>query len=691
MTRWWIGSVVCLLACGDDPVEPECAANLQLEAWVDGDGDGAGDPDTAAQVCVLAEGLVTNGDDCDDADPAISPFLDEICDGVDQDCDGAVDNGLPTSIFYADADGDGQGDPDAGSESCERPAASSPDGTDCDDTQPDVFVGAPEVCDGIDNNCDGTVDDEDPALDASTGTWFYPDDDSDGYGDESSAFQACENPNPGLVIAEGGDCDDTDGERFPTQVEICDGIDNNCDGLTDGADPLLDLSTTDTFYPDVDNDGIGDETQPIQGCFVQPDQSAIPGDCDDGDPAQGLAPRWVNDLDGDGFGAGAPVGPPVCDQPLPNTVPEGGEVDCDDSEPAFYPGGVEICDRGDNDCDDLIDDDDPSVDLVDGELYYLDLDGDGAGAGVPELACHNPDQQLYTLQDGDCDDSDALIAPGGDEVCDAVDNDCDDLIDDEDPSLDPSTRTPHFEDLDDDGIGSAVGILACGPGPGVSDIPGDCDDSDPAVGEPWLWVADADGDTYGAGPVLGPESCTPPQADAVPEGPAVDCLDADPAVYPGAPELCADGIDSDCDGLDCASWIEDFEVGPPLPVHFTTNGNALWRVDTVLPHTGVYDASNGNIGDNQASSLSLVLDYGVDGTFSFWHTGSTEASFDYLHFYVDGVQKFQIAGVWPWTYREVNVAAGVHTMKWEYTKDGSVSSGSDTVWIDDLEAIGGVP
>jgi uncharacterized protein (TIGR03382 family) len=95
---------------------------------------------------------------------------------------------------------------------------------DCDDSDPDVHPDAEEICDGIDNDCDGTIDVG--AVDA--GTW-YADDDGDGYGDPSAAEQACE-PGEGQV-ADASDCDDADPEAYPGATEIPDdGIDQDCDG-----------------------------------------------------------------------------------------------------------------------------------------------------------------------------------------------------------------------------------------------------------------------------------------------------------------------------------------------------------------------------------------------------------------------------------------------------------------------------
>lgn len=95
---------------------------------------------------------------------------------------------------------------------------------DCDDTDADINPGATDICDGLDNNCDGEIDE------GST-TW-YPDYDGDGWGDENSPIQACEAPADHTDEAD--DCDDTDPDISPDAVEVCgNGIDDNCTGNID--------------------------------------------------------------------------------------------------------------------------------------------------------------------------------------------------------------------------------------------------------------------------------------------------------------------------------------------------------------------------------------------------------------------------------------------------------------------------
>ncbi|MEN0068018.1 MAG: putative metal-binding motif-containing protein, partial [Myxococcota bacterium] len=99
---------------------------------------------------------------------------------------------------------------------------------DCDDTNAAIFPGADEVCDAIDNDCDGDVDVED--ADLVDGVAFFPDVDGDGFGDDAASVVACE-PADGF-ITEGGDCDDNNADLNPGAIELCDGLDNDCDAAT---------------------------------------------------------------------------------------------------------------------------------------------------------------------------------------------------------------------------------------------------------------------------------------------------------------------------------------------------------------------------------------------------------------------------------------------------------------------------
>ena len=223
--------MLAVAACGDKPDDtgepPVVDTETQSTWYADADADGYGDPSSSAQAVEPPSGHVENDEDCDDADDAIHPGADEICDGIDNDCDGAVDDeddAEDASIWYADTDGDGFGDINATTRACEPPSGYGSDSADCDDADSAIHPSATELCDGVDNNCDGETD-EDAAVDAST---WYSDADEDGWGDPDSTTLACEQPTGFLDDA--SDCDDGDPLVYPGASERCDGKDTDCDG-----------------------------------------------------------------------------------------------------------------------------------------------------------------------------------------------------------------------------------------------------------------------------------------------------------------------------------------------------------------------------------------------------------------------------------------------------------------------------
>ncbi|MCB9762814.1 MAG: right-handed parallel beta-helix repeat-containing protein [Alphaproteobacteria bacterium] len=123
--------------------------------YADGDGDGDGDPADAVVSCDVPSGYVWSAEDCDDTDPAIHPDAEERCDGVDQDCDSEVDEDAADAVTaWADADGDGYGDPADGVTACTTPSGYADNAEDCDDTDAARYPGAPELCgDGVLHDC----------------------------------------------------------------------------------------------------------------------------------------------------------------------------------------------------------------------------------------------------------------------------------------------------------------------------------------------------------------------------------------------------------------------------------------------------------------------------------------------------------------------------------------------------------
>jgi hypothetical protein len=223
---------------------------------------------------------VTSDTDCDDGDAAIFPGATEVCNGLDDNCDGAIDEGLMVT-YYRDADGDTYGDPAHSATACAQPNGFVTDDTDCNDSSRYVQPGGIEVCDllDVDEDCNGVANDDDPNAEGKR--LWYVDADEDGYGSKAtveSCFEA-----PGLATV-GTDCNDKDYDINPGTPEVCDPLDKDedCDGFSDQNDPEGPLGQP-LYYIDVDGDGDGDMTDPGQYFCdgVPPGYSTLNGDCDD--------------------------------------------------------------------------------------------------------------------------------------------------------------------------------------------------------------------------------------------------------------------------------------------------------------------------------------------------------------------------------------------------------------------------
>ena len=257
----WVLFLAVLAGCGDKDGEDTSAGSGVKD--VDRDG-------------------VSDQFDCDDEDPEINPYVTEVCDGIDNNCNDEVDEGF-------DGDGDGY-------TSC---------GGDCDDERASVSPGAEEVCDQEDNDCDEEID-EGVAL------TLYRDIDNDGFGDPDAAIAACE--APGGYVDNGGDCDDTAPSTYPGAA-------------------ASDSKTA--CMRDFDYDGYG-EMSPPEGV-------AAGSDCDDADSRlyPGGAPKdsktaCMRDQDLDGYGDASPASAAAeagsdCDD-ADATIHPGAEELCDEKD-----------------------------------------------------------------------------------------------------------------------------------------------------------------------------------------------------------------------------------------------------------------------------------------------------------------------------------------------------------------------
>lgn len=151
-------------------------------------------------------------------------------------------------------------------------------------------------------------------------------------------------------------------------------------------------------------------------------------------------------------------------------------------------------------------------------------------------------------------------------------------------------------------------------------------------------------------------------------------------------DVTADGgyVDSIFFSIMVGQQIEDFETGNFSQFPWVMGGTQNWLVTTSSPYEGTYCGTSGDIGDGQTSSMSLTAEVLSSGNITFHYKVSSESGWDYLHFYIDGNEQDKWAGSVAWTEASYPVTVGTHTFKWEYTKDGSQSSGSDCGWVDKI-------
>ena len=409
---------------GDDCNDLDTEIHPGTLFYLDADNDTYGDPEQSVEGCILPPGYVKNSDDCDDSDWMIYPGAFEIAaDGVDQNCDSH-------ELCYLDGDVDGYRSPLPDtllswfSLSCDGLGEAWDTVHDCDDGNSDIHPDATESPgDGIDQNCDGFE-------------ICYVDGDNDGYRPDdlptmNSYNVACNGPFEASRLAPSGDCDDSNGTAFPNAYEMCDDVDNNCDGF-------IDEGVTITVYEDRDLDNFGDPARSTQACFIPVGYVSLAGDCDDENrdilpgaaewPADGVDQNCdgqelcYQDNDDDGYRPD-PVSAVVsadldCDDPAEATGADPA-TDCNDYDSKVHPGHPEICDDLDNDCDFLLNEE---ITVV----YYMDQDGDAHGNPYATTieACSQPPGHVASADD--CDDTDPATYPGAPEIVgDEVDQDCD--------------------------------------------------------------------------------------------------------------------------------------------------------------------------------------------------------------------------------------------------------------------------
>jgi len=423
-----------------DGLDNDCDGNTDPEGakgcvtyFRDEDGDGRGVTGDTKCLCAPSPPYrALSGGDCDDQDQSVFPGAQERCNGKDDNCNGKTDEtgAQGCRMYYRDEDGDRYGVEEDGWCEC------GPFGVytatlkgDCNDLVPEVNPGAIESCNGRDDDCDGLTDEDD----AEGCTLYYQDLDGDQFG-KSDVFACKCRKTPPFTATQGGDCNDNDKMIRPSAVEICNGLDDNCDGLTD---------KTAIGYED------------LMGCT-----------------------RYWKDQDRDGYGNGMDskcLCGPMDDYQAPQQEP----VDCDDRDNQRYPGATEVCNGKDDDCDGSVDE----AGAQGCNRYYYDSDRDGYGVtNNSQCYCGGSPNGWYTaVQGGDCDDTNPLVRPGVSERCDTPwDDNCNGEENEE------GATACQWYMLDQDGDGYGVdGPQKCLCAPKApytgTDASGDCCDTDARV------------------------------------------------------------------------------------------------------------------------------------------------------------------------------------------------------------------
>jgi hypothetical protein len=297
---WYDGSCVvsgCTIptACNYSPIATvnDGSCVLPITYYADTDADSFGNAGSPLSACSPPIGYVLNSQDCNDNNANVNINATEICNTFDDDCDGLINEGLAITTYYLDNDGDGFGNPSISQNSCTPLSGYVTNNTDCNDSNAQVKPGATEICNLIDDNCNGQINEGLIFVN------YYIDSDLDGYG-AGTATNSC-TPIFGNYVTNNLDCNNNNANIRPNASEVCNSIDDNCNILID----------------------------------------------------EGL--QFINyylDTDGDGFGAGTALN--SCSNP--GSSYSTSNTDCNNNNPNISPNAIEICNGIDDNCNTLVDD-----------------------------------------------------------------------------------------------------------------------------------------------------------------------------------------------------------------------------------------------------------------------------------------------------------------------------------------------
>lgn len=388
---------------------------IAVDAGEPGDARVDGSSDMGADDA--GDGSVDGGGVMDDggSDACVATGA-ETCNGVDDNCDGTIDEGFATMTHYADADGDTFGDDASEAMSCALPAGRVLVGGDCEDTLATANPDGTEMCNGIDDNCDMTVDE-------GVTTLYYPDGDGDGYANtigKGTEMAACSAPAGYAAMV--GDCNDSMAGVHPGATETCNSIDDNCNGTVDEGFATM------THYADVDGDTWGDSATVQTTCATPLGRVTRGGDCNDtvatifpgrtetcngvddncsGAVDEGLTSTFYRDMDADTYGSST-MSMVACTMPVGYVA---NSTDCNDAVMTVHPLATELCNATDDDCDAVLDD---GFACVRGASASCTTTCGSTGTGTCTTACATPPAAMCTPPT---------------ESCNRFDDDCDGLID----------------------------------------------------------------------------------------------------------------------------------------------------------------------------------------------------------------------------------------------------------------------
>jgi hypothetical protein len=456
---------------------------VQTPYYLDLDADGFGDINHVTQSCSAVGGYVTNSLDCNDTNLELNPntnwYLDHDQDSYYTTMVFGVCNQPTIYHHYNNMIGSG----------------------DCDDYDGNIHPGLAELCNGTDDNCDGSTDE-------GLLTQYFADTDGDSYGDPNNSTMACSMPvgyvtnssdcndgtaayNPNTVwyldadgdhyyvdgvyvsqcmtpgtgyaytgLISGNDCDDSNNSVHPFGLETCNSIDDDCNAIVDDGVQTM-------FFSDVDNDGFGNVYDWTYACTLPVGYSSNSTDCDDNNSS-------LN----------------------PNTV------------------------------------------------WYLDNDADGYVGNVTVVSCNQPSSSYFYTgfpATEDCNDNNPSVYPTNTETCNSIDDNCD-------TNVDENVMTYFYEDVDGDAYGNpSAGVYACTLPAGYVSNTNDCDDTNANLNPNTVWFLDVDADSYG---VSYTNQCNSPGIGYTTTIiPLTDCDDANANVNPSQVEACFNGLDDDCNGI----------------------------------------------------------------------------------------------------------------------------------------------